>query len=50
MAKQFRLGKRVELRLCGVEDHIISMIYGLILVDRISNDVLRKRVGSAVTT
>lgn len=33
-----------------MEHHIINTMYGLILVDRISNDVLRKRVGSAVKT
>ena len=44
IAKKFRLSKIAELRLYGVEHHTISMICGLILVDRISNDFLRKKI------
>ena len=37
-----------EVRLCGVEYCMIKMICGVRLVDRVSTDVLRDRVGVVV--
>ena len=37
-----------ETRLCGLEHHMIRMMCVVKLVDRVSNDVLRDRVGVVV--
>ena len=37
-----------EVRLCGLEHHMIRMMCGVKLVDRVSTDVLRDRVGVVV--
>ena len=37
-----------EARLCGLEHHMIRMMCGVKLVDRVSTDVLRDRVGVVV--
>ena len=37
-----------ELRLCGVEWRMISMLCGIKPVDRVSSDVLRERISVAV--
>ena len=38
-----------EMRLCGVEHRMIRMMCAVRLVDRVSTDVLRDRVGVVVT-
>ena len=37
-----------EMRLCGVESHMIRMMCGVRLVDRVSTDALQDRVGVVV--
>ena len=37
-----------EMRLCGVERHMIRMMYGVRLIDRVSIDVLQDRVAVVV--
>ena len=46
--KMWELTVADEVKLHGVECHIIRMICGLRVVDRVLNDVLRDRVGVVV--